>query len=216
MVSLGSGDIELITIKALRALKKCDAILIPTKSKDKSFHRSITHKMIRNIEDEFNFRKKLIPVYSPMEFKKADWENEVDTIIKSLEQNDTVCFVTLGDAAIYSSVYYLLDIIEEKYPSIYQQTTVIPGITSFSNGSAKVKKPLCIGDSGLQIVPLLDKDVPNTTIYMRPKVGMNTKNIQEQGHIYTFENLDLIDSKIFSSKKNKVEKYMTLFVDFVK
>ncbi len=36
MVSLGPGDIELITIKALKALRESDAICIPTKSSDNS------------------------------------------------------------------------------------------------------------------------------------------------------------------------------------
>ena len=68
MVSLGPGDYELITIKALKALKNCDAICVPTKSPDHSFTRSMTHKIIQKLMEEFEFEKPLIPMYTPMHF----------------------------------------------------------------------------------------------------------------------------------------------------
>ena len=67
MVSLGPGDYELITIKALKALKNCDAICVPTKSKG-SFDKSITYKIITKLMSEFSFNKEIIPMYTPMKF----------------------------------------------------------------------------------------------------------------------------------------------------
>ena len=216
MVSLGPGDIELLTIKALRALKNCDAILVPTKSSDNSFDRSLTYKMVISIQNEFEFSKELIPVYTPMQFKHEDWEKQVDIINNSFNKYDNICFVTLGDSAIYSTVYYLLDIIKENHKELYENSQVIPGITSFSNASAIVKKPLCVGDMGVEIIPLVGHKVPSSTIYMRPKIGMDTKDIKENGEMITFENLGLDNSSIYLKRKEKVEKYMTLFIDFVK
>lgn len=215
VVSLGPGDIELITVKALRVLKSCDAILVPTKSADNSFARSLTYKMVMRLQEEFGFKKEIIPVYTPMEFKHKDWQNQVDIITCSLEKYDSVSFVTLGDSAIYSTVYYLLDIIKKQDKDLYENSEVIPGITSFSSASAKVKKPICIGDVGVKIVPLVGYDVPSSTIYMRPRVGMDTSIIKENGEVYTFENLGLNNSKVYPNKKEDVEKYMTLFIDFV-
>jgi precorrin-2/cobalt-factor-2 C20-methyltransferase len=93
---------------------------------------------------------------------------------------------------------------------------VIAGVTSFSQASAKIKRPLCVGDSRFEIVPLLDKEVPTTTIYMRPKIGMDTKIIKEKGEIYTFENMNYKEENIVSYKKSHIQKYMTLFIDFFK
>jgi precorrin-2/cobalt-factor-2 C20-methyltransferase len=122
--------------------------------------------------------------------------------------------VTLGDAAVYSTVYYLLDIIKNNDKELYENCEVIPGVTSFSQASAKVKKPLCIGDSSFSIVPLLDKDVPNTTVYMRPKIGMDTASINTGKQCYTFENINYKGEKISPYKISKTTKYMTLFIDF--
>jgi len=217
MVSLGPGDIDLITIKALKALKNSNAICVPTKSSDNSFKKSLTHKIITKLMKEHNFKKKIIPVFTPMHYRVEDWQNQVNILYKAIEEHKKVSFVTLGDSAIYSTVYYLLDIIKVQNPKLYCQSEVIPGITSFSEASARVKKPLCIGDSKLEITPLnSSKDLPKTTVYMRPKIGMNTDYIKESGKIYTFENLNYKNEDITPYKKQKVSKYMTLFIDFFK
>jgi len=216
MVSLGSGDPELLTLKGLKALKSADVICVPTKSEDNSFKRSLTHKIVQNLFSEYEFNKPLIPVYSPMRFNPEDWKAEADVILKASKSYQKIAFVTLGDSAIYSSVYYILDIIEKEDSKLYEKTIVIPGITSFSDASARVKKPLCLGDSALEIKPLLEYDVPKTTIYMRPKIGMDTNTIQENGQMLTFENLNFKDEKIHFKKIDEVKKYMTLFVDFFK
>ncbi|MEA1955569.1 MAG: precorrin-2 C(20)-methyltransferase [Campylobacterota bacterium] len=214
MVSLGPGDTELITIKALKALQNSDAICIPTKSSDNSFSKSMTYKIVKSLMDEHRFDKKIIPVYTPMHFKQEDWQYQVDILHDALKTNDTISFVTLGDSAVYSTVYYLLDIIKEKNRELYKNSEVIAGVTSFSQASAKAKKPLCVGDSSFSIVPLLGYEVPNTTVYMRPKIGMNTSSIKENGQIYTFENMNYDGEKITPSKIEKTKKYMTLFIDF--
>lgn len=216
MVSLGPGDFELITIKALRALKNSDAICVPTKSSDHSFKRSMTFKIVSKLMQEFGFDKPIIPMYTPMNFKTEDWQYQVDKLYETFDSYKTLSFVTLGDSAVFSTVYYLLDLIKEQNEVIYENSEVIPGITSFSNASAKVKRPLCVGDSSFLIKPLHKEDVPFSTVYMRPKIGMSTHEIEEKGKLFTFENLNFNGEEISDFKKEKVDKYMTLFIDFVK
>ncbi|RXJ93478.1 cobalt-precorrin-2 C(20)-methyltransferase [Malaciobacter molluscorum] len=216
MVSLGPGDYELITLKAFKALKNSDAICVPTKSADNSFTRSMTYRIVKKLMDEFEFDKPIIPMYTPMRFQKGDWQRQVDTILDSFKIYEKLSFVTLGDSAVYSTVYYLLDIIKQQNSSIYEHSEVIPGVTSFSHASAKVKKPLCIGDSSFIIRPLHKRKVPFTTVYMRPKIGMDTTLIkQKNSSFFTFENLNYKGENILDYKKDKVDKYMTLFIDFI-
>lgn len=214
MVSLGPGDVGLVTLRALEVLQSVDAICVPTKSEDSSFKKSMTHKVLKRLFKKYDFEKKLIPVYSPMRFDPDDWEMEADIVLDALAYHDKVAFVTLGDSAIYSSVYYILDIIKEKNPTIYHDSEVVAGVTSFSQASAKVKEPICLGDSAFEVVPLLDKKVSKTTIYMRPKIGMDMSFLQEKGKIFSFENLNFDGENIEFQKLKKVRKYMTLFVDF--
>jgi precorrin-2/cobalt-factor-2 C20-methyltransferase len=176
----------------------------------------MTYKIVKALMDKHNFNTKIVPVYTPMHFKKEDWQRQVDIILNEFKSNYKVSFVTLGDSAVYSTVYYLLDIIKIQDKALYESSEVIAGITSFSQASAKVKKPLCVGDSSFSIVPLLGKTVPNTTVYMRPKIGMDTSSIKEEGDIYTFENMNYNGEIISNNKIPKVNKYMTLFIDFFK
>ncbi len=216
MVSLGPANWELVTIQALKALQNCGAVCIPTKSSDHSFTRSITYKIVQDLMQEYKFTKPIIPIYSPMNFKKKDWQYQVDILEQSIEKYGSISFVTLGDAAVYSTVYYLLDIIKKQNKKLYKKTEVIAGITSFSYASSKVKKPLCLGDNRFELIPLIGKDVPSTKVYMRPKVGMETDEIEENGTFFTFENLNFEGENIQKGKIKKVKKYMTLLIDFVK
>ncbi len=216
MVSLGPGDIELLTLKALNAFKECDAICVPTKSEDNSFTKSISYKIVSNALEVLDVNKPVVPVYSPMHFIYEDWVHEADIILDTLSKYEKVCFVTLGDAAVYSSIYYLLDIIKEKNEKIYKSCEVIAGVTSFSAASAEAKKALCLGDEELVIKPINPRgEVKTTQILMRPKIGMDTQVLGE-GDFYTFENMYLEDAKITPSKIEKVKKYMTLFINFAK
>lgn len=216
MVSLGPADADMVTLKALKALQKSGAICIPTKSSDNSFKRSITYKIVKKLMDEYGFDKPIIPIYSPMNFKTKDWQYQVDLIQKGIKDYKSVSFVTLGDAGVYSTVYYLLDIIKKQDKKLYKRSEVIAGVTSFSYASAKVKKPLCLGNNRFELVPLIGKNVPSTKVYMRPKVGLDTKDIKEEGDMYTFQNLNFAGEHIQKGKIKKVEKYMTLFIDFDK
>ena len=214
MVSLGPGDIDLITVGGLKALMECDAICVPTKSADHSFDRSLTHKIVSALMSEHHFTKPILPVYTPMHFRVEDWQYQVDILYSALSSYEKVAFVTLGDSAVYSTVYYLLDIIKTQDPELYASSEVVAGVTSFSQASARVKKPLCVGDSRFEIVPLLDREVPTTTVYMRPQIGLDTESIEQSGDIYSFEDMNYKGEKITPHKIPKVERYMTLFIDF--
>jgi len=216
MVSLGPANWELVTIQALKSLQNSGAICIPTKSSDNSFAKSITYKIVKDLMREYNFEKPIIPIYSPMNFEKKDWQYQVDIITDSIEKYGNTSFVTLGDAGVYSTVYYLLDIIKEQDENLYQKSEVVAGITSFSYASSRIKEPLCLGDNRFELIPLIGEDVSSTKVYMRPKVGLDTSKIKEDGEIYTFQNLNFTGEHIQKGKIKQVEKYMTLFIDFNK
>ncbi len=216
MVSIGPGDEELLTLKALNAFKDCDAICVPTKSKDNSFTKSISYTIVSNALKILNIEKIIVPVYSPMQFVESDWDYEAKVILESAKKYRSVCFVTLGDAGVYSSIYYLLHRIKASNEELYNNTQVIPGVTSFSAASAVAKKALCLGDEQLLIRPINPRDdVKTTEILMRPKIGMDTKELGD-GDFYTFENMYLEDERIIPSKLSVVKKYMTLFINFAK
>ena len=61
MVSLGPGDVELLTLKALNAFEDCEAICVPTKSQDNSFEKSISYKIVTQALSILKVEKKIVP-----------------------------------------------------------------------------------------------------------------------------------------------------------
>ncbi len=58
--------------------------------------------------EEHNFKKPLIPVYTPMHYNKGGLAKvNVNVIYDGFKSYETLSFVTLGDSALYSTVYYL-------------------------------------------------------------------------------------------------------------
>ncbi|GMT49318.1 MAG: hypothetical protein IEMM0008_0857 [bacterium] len=224
MVSLGPGDPKLITIQAALALLDSEIIYVPTSSSDGSFTGSRAYSilqgfnrlaqttMTRSFESNSTEFK---PIFSPRKYKKEDWVRQTQQILEGLEEKDTVSFVTLGDAAIYSTVYFLLDILKEQ--DMEDVVQVLPGITSFSQASARIKKPLCLGDSRLEIIPLHpSQDVKHSKVYMRPKVGESLNNLEEEGELVSFENLNFENENFYKGCPEEVKGYMTLVIDFAK
>ena len=207
IISIGPGNPELITVQAINTLEKCDIVFVPVRTKELSWVGSIAYKILSNIK--INMQAKLHPLYTPMNYSSEAWNKQVEVIAEACKNNNRVGYVTMGDAAVYSSAYYLLNIIKEKYSSIYAETEVIPGITSFSYASAKVKKPLCLGDSGLEIVPMHGNETKPTKVYMRLHKGDEIKD-----NIYYFRNLGLEGEVFGRGTPGIIEKYLTLLIDF--
>lgn len=229
IISLGPGNAELLTIQALRALNESDVILMPTKSQD-SWDKSIAYQILDNVrksykdwfgnaEAAFNFveswEDKFIPIYSPMDFSPETWGSQVEQLVEICSKYEKVGYTTLGDAGVFSSAYYLLEIIKEKHPEIYEVTEIIPGITSFSYASSKVKKPLCLGDSKLEIVPTHVENPDSTKVYMRFHRGDDV-SIENINDLYYFENLGLEGENFGKGNPDKIKKYLTLIIDFAK
>lgn len=212
MVSLGSGDFKLLTIKALEAIKSSQIICVPTKNID-SIEESKSYQILKKALEYLNIERILKPIYTPMKLKESDWQRQSNEILEEFGEFDRVAFITLGDASIYSTIYYILDFIAIKEPFIYSNCEVVEGITSFSSASAKVKKALVLGDSNLLIRPFhQNESTQTTTVYMRPNRGDSLENLNED--IYIFENLNLENEKIHIGKINRIKSYLTLIIDF--
>ncbi len=142
LVGVGPGDPDLLTIKAKNIIENSKTIFyIENKESNLAF------EIIKNF---INSSQKLIPLKFSMtankEIKEKNFEVIKETIKQTLTESDCT-FITLGDPAIYSTVYYLID-------NFKDQVEVIPGISSFSVLSANLKIPLVIGKQNLAIINL--------------------------------------------------------------
>ena len=131
VIAVGPGDPSLLTIEAIKALKKSKVIFYPISKEDKcSYSAQIVNKFIKN--------KKQIPLIFPMGRKEYDseliWKNGAIKIVDYINRNISVALLCLGDTSIYASSFYLKKEIKKNYPQIIIKT--LPGISSISLAAA--------------------------------------------------------------------------------
>ena len=131
IIPVGPGDSSLLTLQAIKALKKSKVIFYPISGEDKdSYSAEIVNKFIR--------KKKQIPLIFPMGRKEYDsefiWESGAKRIVGYINKSLPVALLCLGDSSIYASSFYLKKEIKKNYPQV--KITTLPGISSLSLAAA--------------------------------------------------------------------------------
>lgn len=164
-VSVGPGDPELLTLKAVKALEAADVIAAP----------NIGHKRQTALEIVKGYieGKPLLDCSTPMlrdrEKVLEAYDSTADKLAALLDEGKNIAFVCLGDIGVYSTYYYL----HERLVGRGYTCKVIPGVTSFCAASAELASPLCEGGKQLHIVPVIAQGAHNevvadgTTIFMK-------------------------------------------------
>jgi precorrin-2/cobalt-factor-2 C20-methyltransferase len=146
-VSVGPGDPELITVKALKIIAACGSVSFIDPGKGcKAVAFEIARAAVPEIE-----RKELIRLTIPMtadkEIMRVHQERAFDMIAKRLNEGASVCFLTLGDVSVYSTFGYLRKIAHKKG----FETKMVSGVTSSCAAAAVLDSDLALGEQNLHI-----------------------------------------------------------------
>lgn len=130
IVSLGSGDPDNITVRALRALVDTDIIFAPGRAALQAMSRlegaeEIVPKAVLKECPMSKDREVVLALYASM-------ASEVSGLVR---QGKRVAIVTIGDAGIYSTAQYICDKLDVPY-------TVLPGVPSFVAAAAVANSSL--------------------------------------------------------------------------
>ena len=174
-IGVGPGDPELLTLKAVRLLKEADVIGVPDKGAGE--------KTALNIVKDFVDESKVCYFPTPMIRDKAllqkNYEEQANKICEFLDAGKTVVFITLGDPTVYSTYYYVHEIVAQRgYEAI-----LVPGVPSFCAVAARVGTSLCERSDRLLIVPASSSvedalEVKSNKVFM--KAGSSILELQEQ------------------------------------
>ena len=175
-IGTGPGDPELLTLKAVKTIEKCDVIALPNAGNNESTAFKIAEKYVAGkplLECQFSMDKD--------ENKRKELRKKsADSICELLEQGKDVGFITLGDPSIYSTYMYIHKIVEERGYA----TQIIPGIPSFIAAAAALNTSLCEGNESLHIIPASDNGdidgllaLPGNKVIM--KSGGSLNNVLE-------------------------------------
>ncbi len=150
-VSLGPGDPDLITVKALKALKESDLIFFPgSLTRD-----GRTESYVRPMLDSYGLdEEKLHGFYLIMGLDRtAAEETYRETALKIIlawNEGKKISIVCEGDLSFYASFSYLLEKLHQQQIPM----ELIPGINSFSLAAARHQIPLCLQREKLGFLPL--------------------------------------------------------------
>ncbi len=161
VVGVGPGDPELMTLKAVRVLKKSPVWLAPAAHKNgRSTALTIASGLINGEQKEVvthHFPMKKVHVGEPTdpEVEKA-WQEAAAIIASHLENGRDVAFPTLGDPAIYSTGFYIFETLMELVKDM--SVEIIPGVSAIGATSAAAAVPLCLGNERMVVIPATFED----------------------------------------------------------
>ncbi len=146
-VSVGPGDPELLTYKAVRTIEKCEVVASPSTKGENMLALNIA-KGIVDLEG-----KEILPLEFLMtRDKEKQKERHVllaNLIAEKLDEGKNVAMLNLGDASLFSTFSYILKLID----GLGYESEVVPGVTSFCAIAAKLKKSLTTMNEPLCIIP---------------------------------------------------------------
>ena len=146
-IGVGPGDPELLTVKAINAIKQLDVIIAPkTEKKDGSVALNIASQYIKP-ETEIVYQ--VFPMTVGFAEDDTAWQSNKQEILELLQAGKSVGFVTLGDPMFYSTYIYVFRLLQHEAVEI----ETIPGIPAFCAIGSATNTPIVEGDSILSIIP---------------------------------------------------------------
>ena len=211
-VSIGPGDPELITVKAMNIISKSKYIATPHTGTGDSLAVDLSDKEIMLLE---------FPMTKDKDILTKSHNEAADRVAKVLDRGEDVAMLNLGDVTIYSTFAYTMDKLLEKDYNV----EVIPGVTSFCASASELKIGLTTMNEPLHIIPATGIDMkealemPGSKVFMKigksmPKLIETLKELDIEDNVYAVENCGLENQKVYSSLDEFDEKmgYFTIVV----
>ena len=147
-VSVGPGDPELMTLKAVRCIEQCPVLAAPQTAAGRMLALDIARGAV-GLDG-----KTILPLRFAMsrdpEMLRASHEEAARAVKEYLDAGQDVAMLNLGDVSVYATFGYLQEILEaEGY-----KTVRIPGVPSFCAAAARLGQSLTGGmEQPLTIAP---------------------------------------------------------------
>jgi len=182
-VGVGPGDPELLTLKALDALKSADVVAYFAKAGNDSKARSVVAKHLGGPEE----LPLLYPVTTEIPKEQARYRDAIRdfydisaaAIASHLDDGRTVAVLSEGDPLFYGSYMHIHVRLSGRYP-----TEVIPGVTGMSGCWSDAASPMTQGDDVFTVLPgtlpeyELERRLTDTNAAVVMKVGRHLPKIR--------------------------------------
>ncbi len=144
-VGVGPGDPELLTLKALRIVRKADVLAYPAPLEGESFARRVVAPHLDGPAIELPIRMPMSPSRFPAQ---PVYDRAADAIGAHLEAGRGVAVLCQGDPFFYGSFLYLFARLAEDWP-----VEVVPGVSALTACAAVAGRPLATRNDALAVLP---------------------------------------------------------------
>jgi precorrin-2 C(20)-methyltransferase len=210
-VSVGCGDPELMTLKAVRVLNQCEVVAVPV-----SNGKTTAFDIAKQVVDFSN--KTILYLKFPMLRDKSTIDTmhtkHANTIMEYLKQGLNVAMVNLGDVSIYSTCAYIV----EKLKPLGVPVENVSGVTSICECANRLTLPLTTMNQPIHIVPsscdTLEEilSLGGTTIIMKTSRDTTRLRTLLNGRdYYVCQNCDMSGEK-FSKTLDDSTSYFTIII----
>jgi len=151
-IGVGPGDSEWMTVKGARILAACRHIYVP---KSRVAADSVALEIARDyLRPDAIVGELPFPMTADAAVLRSSWRQAAADVARTLAQGEDCCFLTLGDALLYSTYIYLIRELRALCPDV--RIVTVPGITAFSAAAALCNFPVGQGKQPVTIVPASD------------------------------------------------------------
>ena len=167
-ISVGPGDPELLTCKAVRTIRACRVIATPQTKGENTLALDIASAAV-----DMN-GKTILPIRFLMtrdqEALRKSHEEAADAVAEWLDRGEDVGMLNLGDVSIYSTFSYVHDILKARG----YRTEIIPGVPSFCAVAAKLGTGITEMGKPLHIIPAGHEGLAESLALPGSKILMKT------------------------------------------
>ena len=145
-VSVGPGDPELLTLKAVRILEGCPVIAAPSTGDGRMLALSIAEGAV-DLSG-----KTILPLRLTMKgdraVRQAEYQAAAEQVAAALDGGRDVAMVNLGDVSIYATYPYLMELLRARGYG----TEMVPGVPSFCAAASRLGMSLTEGKNALHLL----------------------------------------------------------------
>jgi precorrin-2/cobalt-factor-2 C20-methyltransferase len=106
-IGVGPGDVELLTVKAVKAIQNADIIMCPA---SKETRPSIALSVVSSIIDKSKNQeiiKLIFPMTKDKDILEASWKKNAKIMAETVLKGNHVVYLTVGDPYLYSTWIYM-------------------------------------------------------------------------------------------------------------
>lgn len=148
-LSLGPGDPELLTFKALKTLKDADVVMVPATRNREGTLKSRATDIISEWCDDNRLMVYELPMLKDRQAVSLVYDSIFADCVRLFEEGRRVVVAVEGDVSIYASIHYVMERLEKAGIPVEQSA----GIPSFIAAAASAGLSLISQQQRLTILP---------------------------------------------------------------